>query len=58
MSNSFSQDIIFPKQLNEFNCSTILLSITILVLTGSKVKAIYIVDGETGNDLQFADFVM
>ena len=28
ISNSFSYDIIFPKQLNEFTCSIILLSIT------------------------------
>jgi hypothetical protein len=32
----FSQDIIFPKQLNEFTCSVILLSITIVVLIGSR----------------------
>jgi hypothetical protein len=36
MSSSLSKDIIFPKYLNDFTCSIILLSITILVLTGSR----------------------
>ena len=36
MSTSFSQDIKFCKQLKKFTCSIILLSVTILLLSGSR----------------------
>jgi hypothetical protein len=35
-SISFSHDITFPKYLKEFTCSMILLSITVLILIGSR----------------------